>query len=314
MKLEDTDLQELGKISGVSEATVKKIFDSGIYKKAQISKMTLKQFQNMTGIGEKTGEKIIKEVLKDVIFESGYDVHEKKEKQKKLKIGSKNFDDLLNGGITPGLITEFFGPFGSAKTQFCHQLAVNVQLPEFNQKAIYIDTEGAFSTKRIMEMASAAGLDDKEALKNILTIKAETSEHLAKIIGALNKFVQEMNVGIVIVDSLIAHFRVDFRGRGELSERQQKLNKCLHDLKKLADIYDIPVIITNQVMASPGVLYGDPTRPLGGHVVGHASAYRIYLTRNKEGVRTVKLIDSPDLEEGITKVKITKDGIEDYEL
>ena len=38
---------------------------------------------------------------------------------------------------------------------------------------------------------------------------------------------------LLVVDSLTGNFRVDYSGRGELAERQQKLNIMLSKLKKV---------------------------------------------------------------------------------
>jgi DNA repair protein RadA len=310
MKFEDTDLTELTKIKGISDTIAKKVFDAGIPSMKAVSRLTINQFKEQTGIGEGTSEKIIVEALKkECVYKSGLEMYDEQGLDKKLSMGCTNFDELMGGGIRPRVITEFHGEFGSAKTQFCHQLAVNVQLPPHEKSVIYIDTENTFSPKRIKEMADHVELDYRVALDKILVIRIFNSEHLQTVIETLGKLIRSMDAGLVVVDSLIAHFRVDYQGRGTLGARQQKLNKCIHLLKKHADINNIPVIVTNQVMSSPGVMYGDPTKALGGHVLGHAAAYRLYLTKKKGGVRKVKLIDSPDLDEGLTEVKITQGGI-----
>jgi meiotic recombination protein DMC1 len=54
----------------------------------------------------------------------------------------------------------------------------------------------------------------------------------------LNK-VAEFFVGneyrLLIIDSIMALFRVDYTGRGELNERQQKLNQFLSKLTHVAE-------------------------------------------------------------------------------
>ncbi|HDJ96550.1 MAG TPA: hypothetical protein ENG45_00575, partial [Candidatus Aenigmarchaeota archaeon] len=116
--------------------------------------------------------------------------------------------------------------------------------------------------------------------------------------------------GIVVHNSLTSHFRAEFIGRGELARRQQKLNRHLHELQRLADRFNLAVYVTNQVMAAPDVLFGDPTRPVGGHVLGHMSFYRIYLRRGRSGTRIARLVDAPDLPEGERVFRITEKGVE----
>lgn len=116
---------------------------------------------------------------------------------------------------------------------------------------------------------------------------------------------------MIIVDSLTSHFRADFVGRGELAGRQQKLNRHLHQLQKLADAYNIAIYVTNQVMSRPDILFGDPTAPVGGHILGHMSTYRIYLRRGKEGTRIARMVDAPNLPEAEAVFIVTPEGIKD---
>jgi len=110
---------------------------------------------------------------------------------------------------------------------------------------------------------------------------------------------------------MIGHFKSEYIGRETLSERQQKLNSCLHKLLRLAEAYNLPVIVTNQVQANPAQFFGDPNRPAGGHVMAHACTHRVYLRKGSKGTRLAKVIDSPYLPEHTTRFRITEKGIED---
>ncbi|MFC2143783.1 DNA repair and recombination protein RadA, partial [Candidatus Aenigmatarchaeota archaeon] len=116
---------------------------------------------------------------------------------------------------------------------------------------------------------------------------------------------------IIIVDSLTSAFRADYTGRGNLANRQQRLNRHLHKLQRLADVNNLAIYVTNQVMSRPDVLFGDPTAPIGGHILGHQATFRIYLRKSKGEKRIAKLIDSPCLPEGETIVKVVTDGVRD---
>jgi DNA repair protein RadA len=113
------------------------------------------------------------------------------------------------------------------------------------------------------------------------------------------------------VDSLTSTFRSDYTGRGTLANRQQKLNRHLHTLQKLGDVYNAAIYVTNQVMSRPDILFGDPTAPIGGHILGHTATYRLYLRKSKAEKRIAKLIDSPCFPEGETVFKVVADGIRD---
>jgi DNA repair protein RadA len=200
-------------------------------------------------------------------------------------------------------------------TQLAFQLAVNVQLPPekggLGGNVLYIDTENTFRPERIVQIAKALNLDPEKVLSNIHVARAFNSEHQMFLVEKANEIIEEKNIKLIIVDSLTSHFRADFTGRGELAPRQQKLNKHLHMLQRLADAHNLAVYITNQVLMDPSVMFGDPVRASGGAILAHMATYRIYLRRGKEGTRIARLVDSPGLPEGEAVFKITEEGIRD---
>lgn len=211
----------------------------------------------------------------------------------------------------------FLSPEGVVmhNTQLCHQLAVNVQLPPekggLGGTAVYIDTEGTFRWERIEAMARGRGIDPDEAMEKIFFIRAVSSDHQIAIVEELRELIPEKNIKLVIVDSVTGHFRAEYPGRENLAVRQQKLNKHLHQLQSLAEIFNIAVVITNQVMARPDVFYGDPTVAVGGHIVGHAPGIRIQLRKSRGNKRIARVIDAPHLPEGEAVFVITETGIAD---
>ncbi len=200
-------------------------------------------------------------------------------------------------------------------TQLAHQLAVTAQLPVekggIDKGCLFIDTEGTFRPERVMQIAEAFDLDPGEALKRILYARAYTSDHQILVTAKAEKMLKKENIGLIVVDSLISHFRGEYTGRETLAERQQKLNKYIHMLLKYATGYNLAVLVTNQVMADPSTFFGDPTRPTGGHVIGHGVTTRLYIRRGKEGRRVIKLTKSPYLPEGSVEIMITDKGIVD---
>ncbi len=250
-------------------------------------------------------------------FRTGVDLMEERKAVQKLTTGSKSLDNLLGGGIETQAITEFFGEYGSGKSQLCFQLSVNVQLPEeeggLSGTAAIIDTEGTFRPERIVQMAEAKGLDPEEALRKVFVARSYNSSHQMLLVDQIYDLAAKENVRLVVVDSLTSHFRAEYVGRGTLAERQQKLNRHMHDLLKLARRINAAVVVTNQVMAKPDMFFGDPTKPIGGHVVGHTATFRIYLRKSKGELRIARLIDSPYLPDGEATFRVTEKGIEDTE-
>jgi len=309
--------KDIESLPGVGEKTLEKFIEAGYDNLMGIAAASAGELVAATGIGVDTANKIIvaaRQKLK-MGFESAKDVMKKREKLGKITTCSKALDTLLGGGIETQAITEMYGAFGSGKSQLAHQLAVSVQLPKekggLNGKAIFIDTEQTFRPERIKQMAEGLGLDPEKAMENIFVARAYNSDHQVLLLDSAEDIIKKGEVKLIVIDSLTSSFRSDYTGRGTLADRQQKLNRHLHRLQRLADVYNLVVYVTNQVMARPDVLFGDPTAPIGGHIVGHQATYRIYLRKSKEDRRIAKLIDSPNLPEGETIFRIVTEGVRD---
>jgi len=217
----------------------------------------------------------------------------------------------MEGGFETRAITECFGQYGSGKTQIGHLLAVNVQKMDPTASVVYIDTESTFRPERIVQFAKGAGMDPDTVLKNIKVARAYNSDHQMLLAEKIEELIKNgLNVKLIVVDSLTAHFRAEFVGRGTLADRQQKLNKHMHVLAKLADVYNLCVYVTNQVMAKPDTFFGDPTEAIGGNIVGHNSTFRIYLRKGKKGSRVAKLVDAPNIADGECAFFVKEGGLE----
>lgn len=315
MEEPETEQLTIEDIPGVGAATAEKLQESGFSDLLSIAVATPGELVESSGLTESAARKMINFCRSslDMGFESGIDLLKKRERVNKIKTGSKSFDDLMDGGFESGAITECFGEFGSGKTQIGHILTVNCQVEDPTAVAVYIDTENTFRPERIIQLAKGAGLDPDQVLKNIKVARAFNSDHQMLLAERVSEIIkaQSMNVKVVIVDSLTAHFRAEFIGRGTLAERQQKLNKHMHILLKLADTHNLCVYVTNQVMAKPDQFFGDPTTAIGGHIVAHASTFRIYLRKGKKGSRVAKLIDAPNLADGEATFFVETQGLKD---
>jgi DNA repair protein RadA len=232
----------------------------------------------------------------------------------RISTGSKSFDDLLGGGIETRAVTEVYGEFGTGKTQLCHTLCILVQQPSSEgglaANAIYIDTENTFRPERIVSIAQERGIDSQKALEKVIVAKAYNSAHQELIIDEAGSIIESHNVRLIIVDSAVAHYRAEFIGRATLSERQQRLNKFMHILVRIADAYEVAVVVTNQIQASPDAYFGDTVRPVGGHVLAHTSTYRIYLKRSGKN-RIARMVDSPYHAEREILFTLSNSGISD---
>ena len=257
-------------------------------------------------------------------FSTADDLLEKRNKISRYATGSEKFDDFLNGGFETQAITEIAGEFGSGKSQICHSLCVAAnKLVEDNRLSdnsenkqsqagniIFIDTENTFRADRVYQIAEQNGFDPLTILQKIYHCKIFNSEELESVINNLDKSIEQYNAKLVIVDSIISLHRAEFSGRETFAERQQRLGKMLNKLRRYADIYNIAVVITNQVVSyTDNSQFGsDYIKPAGGNIMGHSSTYRIFLKRSGKN-RVATMFDSPYHPNQQTKFAISDDGI-----
>jgi len=304
-------------LPGIGPATAQKLRELGFHTVESLAMATARELEP-AGISEKKAFAIIEAARSSisVAFVRADELLRMRQSVLRLTTGSKPLDRMVDGGLETQTITEFYGEYGTGKSQICHQLCVNVQLPPerggLSGAALYVDTENTFRTERIVQMSRHLGLDPEQVAKNIIYAEAYTSDHQMFLLDNADEVIKANNVKLIIVDSLTAHFRSEYLGREMLASRQQKLNKHMHKIIRLARAFNAVAVVTNQVMAKPDVFFGDAVYPIGGHIVGHTSHTRIYLRRAAHGpVRIARLVSSPYLPEGEEIFKVTENGIED---
>jgi len=319
IKKKEEKIPELADLPGIGPAALVKLENAGIFDLMGLAVMSSASLSDAAGISGAVARKAIqasRNMLK-LGFSDGMEFAKRRANISYITTGSKNLNELLGGkGIESRAITEAFGAYGSGKTQLGLSLAVGVQLPPekggAGGKAVYIDTEGTFRPQRIVQIAEGIEANPEMVLKNILVARAFNSDHQMLLLEKVGEMIKSGEpIKLIVIDSLTAHFRAEFAGRGQLADRQQKLNRYLHELMRIAETYNLAVYVTNQVMSNPAQMFGDPTTAIGGNIVGHASTYRLYLRRAKQGSRVAKLIDSPNLPDGEAVYYVTTDGIVD---
>jgi DNA repair protein RadA len=249
-------------------------------------------------------------------FSTADQVLEKRKSLVRFTTGSKNLDDFLKGGVESQAITELAGEFGSGKSQICHTLCVtaaaNNSRGQINS-IIFIDTENTFRPERVHQIAEARGLDSEEIMKKVFVCKMVNSAQLEALIRNLGKSIEEYKAKLVIVDSIISLHRAEYTGRETLAERQQRLNVMLHKLIRLAEVYNVAVVLTNQVQTTPDNTFENPSvRAAGGNIMGHACTYRIFL-RKAGRDRIAVMVDSPHHAYSQVKFTISERGVENAE-
>src|SRR5213080_3133730 len=319
--LPDIEIQD---IEGIGPTTAKKLKEAGIVSVMDLAVTSADELAVDINTSKESAAAFImasQKLLRDShIIEKEFltaDLAlEKRRSMLRCSTGSRALDELLLGGIETQAVTEFYGEFGSGKSQICHTLCATARQPiesgGMDSGVIYIDTEGTFRPERVEQIARARGLDHRHVLKSVSVCKVYNSSHLELIVKDLGKYVNDFNAKLVIIDGIISLHRAEFAGRGTLADRQQRLNGMLHKIIRLAEIFNIAVVITNQVQSSPDTFFGDPTKAAGGNVLGHSSTYRIYLRKSGEN-RVAKMIDSPYHPYSDARFTVNERGSDDIE-
>lgn len=311
-------------LEGVGPATKQKLIEGGISNLLELSVIPPADIAALIGIElgkavdfcSKARKRLQENGLLEQEFVTASKIYEKRQTIKKISTGCKSLDDLFQGGIESQALTEVYGEFGSGKTQICHTVCVMVQLPVeeggLNGNAIYVDTENTFRPERIVSIAESRGLDKDKVLENIIVAKAYNSSHQELIVSEIAEVVVKNKIKLLIVDSCVAHYRSEFVGRGTLAERQQRLNRFMHLLLRIAEMHDVAIIMTNQVQSKPDTVFGDPSKPTGGNVVAHASTYRVYLRKAGRN-RIARMVDSPYHAEAEAPFTLNEKGVDDID-
>jgi len=332
-RLREVIMEDIPDITSDTVDKLRKLNINSVYQLAvqSPSELALEVSDGLFDIGESSNlignaRKILTErQILSKEFSTADDLLEKRNKISRYTTGSEKFDAFLNGGIESHAITELAGEFGSGKSQICHSLCVAANKLVVDNKLsdnsenkqtqteniIFIDTENTFRADRVYQIAEQNGFDPLTILQKIYHCKIFNSEELESLINNLDKSIEQYNAKLVIVDSIISHHRAESSGRGTLAERQQRLGKMLNKLRRLADIYNIAVVITNQVVSyTDNSQFGsDYLKPAGGNIMGHSSTYRIFLKKSGKN-RVATMFDSPYHPNQQVKFSISDEGIQ----
>ncbi len=314
-------------LTSISSRTKKKLRDAGIFFLKDLMLFHPLRLVEMLGISEETANKIYEEALRileeyDRIEYGFVKLSELEEREKEkvfLHTGSKNLDNILMGGWSSGEVTELAGEYATGKSQTCYTAIGTVFLPpedgglntEENIGVAVLDTENTFSFQRMIPIFRRFDIDPAQAKERIWVARPKNTYHQLKAIEKLVKIVKDLNVRLIIVDSLTKLPRADFTGRGQLYDRQRIIISMIEKLRRLALMYNLVILVTNQVVAVPDVRFGRKYEPVGGHVLAHNVDTRLLMSRGSKNIRNVKIIDSSWLPPAETKIAITDAGITD---
>lgn len=308
---------------GIAVADIKKMKDAGYHTVESIWQTPTRELIQVRGMSEAKVAKM-KEAAQKTCH-TGFTTAKEKLLQRaslvKITTGCRDVDDILEGGMESGSITELYGEYRTGKTQICHTLAVTCQMPLANGgaegKAMYIDTENTFRPQRLQQIAEKFGLDAENVLDNVAYAQAHTCEAQDDLIKVAAGMMSESRFAIIIVDSATALFRTEFTGRGELAPRQNQLGRFLRNLGRLASQFGVAVVVTNQVVVSDmgggsAMFAGPSVKAIGGNIMAHSTTTRLYLRKGKKDSRVMKIMSSPCLGEKEATFTVTADGVGDF--
>lgn len=322
---------DLTELPGVGEKTAEKLNQAGIMDVLQLTTHGIPEIAEVTGMDQTASKLLFKkavEALREAHlikprFRKATEAEEQRKNIEYITTGTKALDKLFGNGIEVEATTEVYGEFGSGKTQFCHTMCVMVQRPKEQGglrvdkpvKVLYIDTENTFRPKRIRDICKyVPDMNADEVLDNIFHAKVLNSADQQLALEEAIPLLNEENIRLIIVDSAIGLFRSDYVGRGRLSDRQGQVNNFTTLASRIAERYNVAVILTNQVMQDPGQMFGDPTKPIGGSIVAHSSTYRVYFKKSGKN-RIVRIIDSPHHDsETEVMIALSERGVVDPEV
>lgn len=315
----DINFKDLEELPGVGKVTAQKLRSAGVFSIKQLALYTADELADIVDMDSMRLANILRYARRMVGFKvySGRSYKDMRESLAKVTTGVKSLDGLLGGGLEPRVIYEFAGEFGAGKTQLCHQLAITIQLSKdkggVSGKVFYLDSEGTFSPERIESIAKRFGVDPELALENILNIEAINVDHQIECLRTdVIEAIEENGVKLIIVDSLISHFRAEYAGRDQLALRQQRLNYFIDWLLRIARVYNVYVVVTNQVLEIPVAWKAGQKMPAGGNIVAHGMTHRFMIEVKDKTKRRIRVIDSPKLPFGAeTYFEIYEGGIRD---
>jgi len=314
---------KVSQLDGVGAVTEKKLNAFGVNTILDICVRGSAEIAEITGVGREKADQWSFNAQR-LLEDNGYirksdmdtlDLMDYQENYPTLGTKCEEVDNLMGGGVKPEATYEVYGEFGSGKTQFCNSLTV--EAIHGGDNVIWIDCEDTFRPARIFEILKAREyVEDKEQAKEMLQrIKyfyTPNTELLMGTVNNLSKTMLDFKPRLVIIDGAIGQFREEYLGRGTLADRQNQIKRLMTHLKNITYYFKCTVIFTNQVQSDPSTMFGDPIKPIGGNVVGHASTHRIYFKKSGKK-RIARMVDSPEYAMADAEYILNEKGMDNVE-
>lgn len=235
-----------------------------------------------------------------------------------LKLHSKKFNIMLGGGFSPNKIYLIYGEYATGKSQIAHHLCVSLydiqNVQESQTTALFLDTEDTFRPKRINQISESYRHNGSLVLKKIQVLKIKSTEMLNLFLTKLIDSKFDEKIGLLIIDSLTNYIRADFADKEKSSFSVKKsFKKILQKLRKIHDIYQIPIILTSQVTPRPSNKLDSKftVKPTMEYLINEFIDDSIFVYKGRGTERHAYLFNSNDLKEDDIVFKISNEGIID---
>lgn len=282
--------QDVNEVDWIPKNLALKLKDLGLNTLLEIATLPMNALEEL-----ELNRQDVMEIIRNVIMflsnaSKGSEAFHRAISRKKIDLGSKSLNELLNGGVRTGFVTDFFGASKTGKTQICFQLCINLQRLNKESGIVFVDSSGTFRPERIIEMAESIKLEE-DVFDRIMVVRARSVDEQIEVPRRLKKEAP-FNVKLLIIDTLTDKFIFEYQGGERIIERQAKLARHLHDLCSLAIRDDMAVLITNTVRARVGAEQTYYEVETGGNVVSQGVHIRVRLSRDAFGLKA-ELVQPP---------------------
>jgi DNA repair protein RadB len=226
----------------------------------------------------------------------------------RIPTGCRRLDNLLEGGISFENVSLIYGEAETGKTTMAMQLAVNCALQGY--KTLFIDCDGAFSARRLSQIASE---NFKKVAELILLIKPNNFYEQTVVIDKLPEYIAK-NFGLVVVDTLTTLYRAEIAEHpNKAFELNRELNRQMALLAQIAKTRKVAVMIVSQVRSVFDEAYVS-VEPVATRVLKFWADVIIALnpTENPQIIKAI-LEKNPKRNQSLTcQLKIEETGIHEH--
>lgn len=236
-----------------------------------------------------------------------------------IPLKSNNLNTLLGGGIYPGRFYLLYGKFATGKSQICHNICVSLyneyKTLKTNVQTFFIDTEDTFRPERILEIAKGYNFNKEqmnEILKRVVLVKAQSTEMIIVLLNKIDEEGLEKNIKMIIIDSLTKFIRLELADK-KISTIQVRdnLKKILQLLTDIKNRYNIPIIVTSQVIGLMGNILGFNVKPVQEFLLNEYVEEVVLLSKTDDEKNYAFLVNSCFSPEDNVEFKIDSTGIID---